>query len=468
MSDFESTVRSLRGPERLFSNTVPIYISRAPGRLDVMGGNVDYTGGLVFEATIREATWAAAQVRKDRQLVLVNPQMTDSRWMPRAEFSLDALTDEATVRAMVNASPEIRWTAYVLGVFYLLWQRWPEKVQSGISVYLESTVPLNKGVSSSAAVEVASMKAAAAAYGIELKGIELAEACQWVENVIAESACGIMDQAASVLGDEGCVLPVLCQPCQVMPPVKLPQDLQIWAIDSGVKHAVTGIEYEAARAAAYVGYRMICEWEQLPLRLDESGRIPRYVEPRWNGYLSSLGSSLFRSKYEARLPEAIAGEALLGEGKEHPDPFTLIRAGASYPVRACTRYAVEENQRIELFVELVRGLSVEPSHTGFRLLGDLMFQSHWSYTECGLGSKGTDRLIELVREELGEGKLYGAKITGGGAGGTVAVLGDKNARASFDRVVDRYAEEQGAAPYVFEGSSQGADAFGVQVIGAAR
>jgi L-arabinokinase len=468
MSTFESTVQSLRGPEGLCFGTAPIYISRAPGRLDVMGGNVDYTGGLVFEATIREATWAAAQLRPDRQIVLVNPQMTDSRWRPRAEFSFDALTDEATVRAMVNASPDIRWTAYVLGVFYLLRQRWPEKVQSGITVYLESTVPLNKGVSSSAAVEVATMKASATAYGIDLKGIELAEACQWVENVIAESACGIMDQAASVLGDEGYVLPVLCQPCQVMPPVKLPQDLQIWAIDSGVKHAVTSIEYEAARAAAYVGYRMICEWEQLPLQLDESGRIPRYVEPRWNGYLSSLGSSLFRSKYEARLPEIIAGERLLREDKEHPDPFTTIRAGASYPVRACTRYAVEENQRIELFVELVRGLSAEPTQTGFRLLGDLMFQSHWSYTECGLGSKETDRLIELVREELGEGKLYGAKITGGGAGGTVAVLGDRNARASFDRVVSRYAEEQGAAPYVFEGSSQGADAFGVQVIGAAR
>lgn len=468
MTAFESTVRSLRGRERLFADTAPVYISRAPGRLDVMGGNVDYTGGLVFEATIREATWAAAQLRNDRQIILVNPQMADSEWAPRAEFSLDALTDEATVRAMVNNSPDIRWTAYVLGVFYLLLQRWPEKVLSGITIYLESDVPLNKGVSSSAAVEVATMKASAAAYGIELKGIELAEACQWVENVIAESACGIMDQAASVLGDEGHILPVVCQPCQIKPLVKLPQDLQVWAIDSGVKHAVTGIEYEAARAAAFVGYRMICEWEQLPLQLDESGRIPRYADLRWNGYLSSLESSLFRSKYEARLPEKIAGEALISEGKDHPDPFTQIRAGATYPVRACTRYAIEENQRIELFVELIGGLNAKPSHAGFRLLGDLMFQSHWSYTECGLGSKETDRLIALVREELGEGKLYGAKITGGGAGGTVAVLGAKGARDCFDRVVNRYAEEQGAAPYVFDGSSPGADNFGIQVIGATQ
>jgi L-arabinokinase len=468
MSDFVATVQGLRGPGSVFGAAEPIYISRAPGRLDVMGGNVDYTGGLVFEATIREATWAAAQLRSDRNIVLVNPQMAGSGWKPRVEVALDALTDEAAVRKLVNGSPGVRWTSYVLGVFYLFLQRWPERIRCGITVYLESSVPLNKGVSSSAAVEVATMKASAAAYGIELKGIELAEACQWVENVIAESACGIMDQAASVLGDEGYILPLLCQPCQVMDPVKLPEQLQIWAIDSGVKHAVTGMEYEAARAAAYVGYRMICEQEGLPLRREDGGRIPRYTDPRWNGYLSSLESSLFRAAYEESLPEKVSGEELFEESKEHPDPFTQIRAEATYPVRACTRYAVEEHQRIELFVELVRGLSLEPSAAGFRLLGDLMFQSHWSYTECGLGCKETDRIIALVREELGPGKLYGAKITGGGAGGTVAVLGAKGARECFERVVNRYAEEQGATPYVFEGSSPGADKFGIQVIGVAQ
>lgn len=464
MNEFESAVRALRGPTRLFTSAEPIYLSRAPGRLDLMGGNVDYTGGLVFEATIHEATWAAAQMRKDRSIVLVNPQMDDSQWQSRVEISLDALTCEAEVRAMVNRSPEIRWTAYVLGVFHLLLLRWPREVQRGLTLYLQSDVPLNKGVSSSAAVEVATMKAAAAAYGIALEGVELAKACQWVENVIAESACGIMDQAASVLGDEGYVLPLLCQPCDVRPPVKLPEELQIWAIDSGVKHAVTGLEYEAARASAFVGYRMICEWEQLPVQLDTEGRIPRYRDPRWNGYLSNVNPSLFRSRYEARLPESIKGADLLAEG-QHPDPFTQIRPNVSYPVRACARYAVEEQQRIELFVELVRGLSYEPQHIGFRLLGDLMFQSHWSYSECGLGCEATDRLIELVREELGEGKLYGAKITGGGAGGTVAVLGARGASDSFERVVNRYAEQKGIMPHVFEGSSPGADKFGIRIIG---
>ncbi len=94
-------------------------------------------------------------------------------------------------------------------------------VRHGATVLIDSDVPLNKGVSSSAAIEVAVMKAAASAYGMPLAGVELAEACQWAENVIAESACGIMDQIAVVLGDEGCVLPLVCQPCLPQPLVRL-------------------------------------------------------------------------------------------------------------------------------------------------------------------------------------------------------------------------------------------------------
>jgi galactokinase len=462
VSAFEATVAKLRGANQFFTASAPVYISRAPGRLDLMGGNVDYTGGLVFQSTIREATWAAAQPRDDQRIIFLNPQMQEERWLERVEFDLSQLTGETAVKRLVNASPEVRWTAYVLGAFLLLRNRYPEQVKSGASVYIESEVPRNKGVSSSAAVEVAVMKAAAACYGIPLQGVELAEACQWVENVIAESACGIMDQAASVLGDEGHVLPLLCQPCVLRPLVKLPEGLRCWAIDSGVRHAVTGIEYEAARAAAFIGYRMICEWENLPIEKDKSGPIPRYTDPRWKGFLSNVVPSIFRSRYEQRLPELISGAEILSRGVEHPDPFTAVRPEVNYRVRACTRYAIEENQRIELFIELARGTTHQPSIAAFRQMGELMFQSHWSYTECGLGCTATDQLIDLVRQHGGDDLLFGAKITGGGAGGTVAVLGSAAADSAFQKVVAGYAQLRSFTSYVFEGSSIGADRYGIR------
>jgi L-arabinokinase len=464
MSGFEFTVSNLRGPHGFFTTSRPVCISRAPGRLDLMGGNVDYTGGLVFQSTIREATWAAAQQRNDRRIVFWNPQMKQEGWLDRVEFHFDQLSSIEAVKALVNASAEIRWTAYVLGAFYLLRDRFPDRVESGASIYIESEVPLNKGVSSSAAVEVSVMKAAAACYGIDLRGIELAEACQWVENVIAGSACGIMDQAASVLGDEDHVLPLLCQPCLPRPLVKLPAGLRCWAIDSGVRHAVTGIEYEAARAGAFIGYQMICDWEGLPVTRDESGKIPRYTDPRWNGFLSNLLPSVFRSRYERRLPELVSGAEVMSSIGTHADPFTTIRPEAMYRVRGCTRYAVEEHQRIELFIELARGNTQNPSVAAFLQMGELMFQSHWSYTETGLGCEATDQLVEMVRNRCGEGRLYGAKVTGGGAGGTVAVMGAAEAEVDFQEVVRQYAELRSFDPYVFEGSSIGADRYGVHLL----
>ena len=436
----------------------PIYVGRAPGRLDLMGGNVDYTGGLVFQATIREATWAAVQLRDDEWICLFNPQMAALGWDDAPVFRLSDLTSERRARALVNRDPGVRWTSYVLGLFYWLRIHFPHQVKQGANVYITSEVPLNKGVSSSASVEVAVMKTAARAYGIDLAGTKLAEACQWVENVIAESACGIMDQMAVVLGDAGGILPLLCQPCVPYDLVRLPSELECWGIDSGVSHAVTGIEYEAARAASFIGYKLVCDMEGIPVTPDNSGQVPRSTDPRWNGYLSNLTPSEFRSRYESRLPETMTGAEYLINDQVHVDPFTKIRADVRYRVRACTRYSVEENSRVRMFAELARG------GTGFEEMGELMYQSHYSYTECGLGNEATDQLVEYVRDAgVGSG-LLGAKISGGGAGGTVAVLGYKAARKQLRRVAARYSAARGFDPYVFEGSSMGADRFGILTV----
>jgi len=461
MKDFLDTVRGLQRDERLFSLESSVFVARSPGRLDLMGGNDDYTGGMVFEATIREATWAAAQVRRDQQVVLVNPQMAAQGWQARVEYSLESLTDEARVRELVNRDPRVRWTAYVVGLFYWLRMNRPAAVRHGATVYIESDVPLNKGVSSSAAIEVAVMKAAASAYGVPLAGVELAEACQWAENVIAESACGIMDQIAVVLGDEGCVLPLVCQPCLPQPLVRLPSELTCWAIDSGVSHAVTGHEYEAARAAAYMGYKLICDHEGLVIRPDEVSRIPRFTDDRWAGYLANLTPSLFRERYEPRLPESITGAAYLHLAQEHVDPFTKARPEVSYAVRACTRYAVEENERVRLFAELARGANPDDVRPAATLMGELMYLSHYGYTETGLGNAATDLLVHLAREQGIERGIFGAKVTGGGAGGTVAVLGLADREDALAQIVERYAAARGSEPYVFRGSSPGADRFGV-------
>jgi L-arabinokinase len=92
-----------------------------------------------------------------------------------------------------------------------------------------------------------------------------------------------------------------------------------------------------------------------------------------------------------------------------------------------------------------------------RTLGELMYQSHRSYSTCGLGSDGTDELVRLAEAE---DDVYGAKITGGGSGGTVAVLALKSAQAAIDRIAERYSQCTGYQPTIISGSSDGAGKFG--------
>ncbi|PYR87747.1 MAG: GHMP kinase, partial [Acidobacteria bacterium] len=84
-----------------------------------------------------------------------------------------------------------------------------------------------------------------------------------------------------------------------------------------------------------------------------------------------------------------------------------------------------------------------------------------SYSACGLGSGGTDALVAFVRRAGPESGMYGAKITGGGCGGTVAILGRADAGPLVDAIAARYARQSGRTARVFVGSSSGAAACGV-------
>lgn len=435
----------------------PVWVARAPGRLDVMGGNVDYTGGMVLQSLLREAVWAAVQPRDDDAIRILNPGAAEFGWKTHLEFKVGDLGSPQELRLLGERDPALRWSCYVLGALYYLKQHRGWGRQSGVDIFLASDLPPNRGVSSSAALEVATLKAASAAQGDSLDGIALATAGQWVENVVVGAACGIMDQAAIVLGEEDRLLPILCQPCQPLPPVTLPEGIQIWGIDSMVSRSTTGAAYERARAAAFLGYKLICLREGIDVVPEEVDGIPRWTDSRWNGYLSNLAPSEFRSRYEGWLPETITGSEFMNRAGEHVDPFTEIDLGTEYPVRAAVRYAVEENFRVRT-VNTLLGIEWDDSEDTLRLVGELLCQSHGAYAECGLGSEACD---ELVARALKAG-FPGAKMTGGGAGGVVAILGRSEDRSMIHHIAQEYAAGRSAMPHIFEGSSNGAEVFGVR------
>jgi len=464
LPDVEAMVDMLAGrrplpaeADRLFDADRPITLARAPGRLDVMGGIADYSGSLVLEMPTREAACAALQLTADRTLRLVSPGGDDAHRTSAFSMPLEALLDVgdpidyAEARRRFAADPKRHWAAYVAGVVLVLMREKQIPFDHGLALLIRSDVPEGKGVSSSAALEVAVMQAVNAALGLDLAPAELARLCQIVENQVVGAPCGIMDQMTSSCGEAGALLQLLCQPAELRDPVALPDGVDVWGIDSGIRHAVTGADYGSVRIGAFAGLELI-------RRMD-----PDQADTR---YLAEITPERFEARHAPHLPERLDGATLLDRLGDWRDPATEVDPERAYAVRTPTAHPIYEHDRVQRFAAL---LQREPiGEVALRELGSLMLGSHASYSACGLGSDGTDRLVELVRDAGPAKGLFGAKITGGGSGGTVAILGRSDTEPVIHDLAGQYAAETGRPAYVFTGASPGAAAFGAVHLGPAE
>jgi L-arabinokinase len=442
-----------------FTADRPVAIARAPGRLDVMGGIADYSGSLVLEMPLACATFALAQQHDGQRLDVVSlrRERVDRFGLDIGEILGGALATPDALAAWFASRPGDRWAAYVVGsVYACLTSARVRRLRRGLRLLVASDVPEGKGVSSSAALEVATIAAAAACYNIPMESQPLATACQWAENHIAGAPCGIMDQMTSVVGRRDRLLRLLCQPAKVEGHVTVPPGYRFYGIDSGVRHAVSGADYGTVRAAAFMGYRMIADLAELPVRRD--GARVHVEDRRWGGYLANIALTEFVDRFADHLPARMQGAEFLARYGGTTDTVTRVEPERWYPVRQATSHPVYEHDRVTRFAEM---LSAGPDGEQWASqMGALMFRSHASYSACGLGSDGTDRLVDLVAEAGSAAGLFGAKITGGGSGGTVAVFGSEAARSAVHHIAQRYARETGLAPLVFEGSGPGLEELG--------
>ena len=196
-----------------------------------------------------------------------------------------------------------------------------------------SDVPIAQGVSSSAALEVATARALVAEDRVA--PVDLALLCQEAENRVLGVPCGIMDQAASSAGTPGAVLPILCRPVEVGEPVDLPRGVEVVGWPSGATHDVGGAPYRHARTASFMGRRMA------------EAATGRRV--RWT---SELGADAV-----ARLPDEVVGAQFLERFGGVDDPLSAVEPSVTYPVRAAASFGVEEHLRTRAALDLLRPAS---------------------------------------------------------------------------------------------------------------
>jgi L-arabinokinase len=438
----------------------PVFVARAPGRLDVMGGIADYSGALVLQWPIHEATRVALRPWREQRLSITSsgPGGTRQCDVP-LELLADAQRPYDAVRTWFAADPARHWAAYVAGVFHVLAREHGVRFAHGAAIAIESDVPEGKGVSSSAAIEAATMEAVVAAWKAAIEppidAKTRAVRCQQVENLIVGAPCGVMDQMTSICGEAGSLMALLCQPAEFRGSVQLPDALRVWGIDSGIRHAVTGADYGAVRVGAFMGYRILADLAGLRVEAGEREGHVRVDDPRWNGYLANVGSDTFR-QFEPDVPEAMDGADFVARYQGTTDLVTRVDPARRYSVRVATAHPIYEHERV---TEWARILDPASALDAARL-GALMYESHASYSACGLGSDGTDRLVALALEAGPARGVYGAKITGGGSGGTVAILADADAGEAVRAIARQYAAETGRGTYIFEGTSPGAARIG--------
>jgi galactokinase len=297
--------------------------------------------------------------------------------------------------------------------------------------------------------------------------MRMAALCQQVENRIVGAPCGIMDQVTSLYGRPGELLRLLCQPHELKAPLVLPEGIRVLGIGSGVKHNVGGRQYGATRCAAFMGREIILGKMR---ELGEAAGTPMTADPI-GGYLANLDPADYKRFFRPYLPESIKGIDFLNQYGPTSDKATVVHPDHDYLVQRAVDHHVLDSRRIRNFVEFIEEARQHPTGSREKMValdkaGHLMYASHISYTEDAmLGADECDLLVQLVREREGEG-FYGARITAGGSGGTVAVLANTGERtdAAVKQIMEEYTSRTGKSAIAFLGSSPGAWHVGTHLI----
>jgi galactokinase len=360
----------------------PQWIVRAPGRVNLIGEHTDYNDGFVLPLAIDRAIWIALAARPDRRVIVLSADFHRS-----GEFSLDRLVHE-----------QAGWLEYLKGVAWSL-------ADAGFSLtgwegVVQGDVPQGAGLSSSAALEVATARAFAAAGDWNWEPVAMAKLGQRAENKWVGVNCGIMDQLISATGRAGHAVLIDCRSLDLAP-VPFPPGAGVAILDTATRRGLVDSEYNERRARCEAAARAFGVRALRDVDLERCGRE--------------------------------AGRL---------DDTTCRRA----------RHVISENQRtLDAAAAMRRG--------EVRKLGRLMNASHASLRDDFQVSN--DALNVMVECAGRHPACYGARMTGAGFGGCAVALVDLAAGEDFAAAVAAaYEQSTGHTPAVYVcQATDGAEAF---------
>jgi galactokinase len=360
--------------ERLFRQlygTRPSILASAPGRINLIGEHTDYNNGYVLPAAIQLRNSFLAAPGKGRRVRVRAENFNES-----VTFGLDAL----------QPSERKHWAEYVKGIFWALEQ--DGYSLGGVDAVIWGDVPLESGLSSSAALEVSVIEGLTGLFGIDLPMEKLARFAQKAENDFVGMKCGLMDQFIAVFGRRNSALFLDCETLAYEHfPLNLEKDnLAILVYDTKVRRKLAGSSYNSRR--------------------EEASRALEILKA--HGAVSYKEATLVR--------------------------LEKIRPAMSDVLYRRAKHVITENARVRLSVKALRA-------DNFSALGTLLFQSHESLRDdYEVSCPELNVLYETGRDFLG---CLGARLVGAGFGGSGIAIVEKSRRAAFEEKLKAAAKDRG-------------------------
>ncbi len=484
-------VRRLKGPGAR-------YLVSAPGRLDVMGGITEYTGGLVLHWPIDIGVRVGA-CRRDDGVV--------SFWLePGGEVvdvPLESLRRDAAMPASLQpnaaggpAAPsdvDVRRQLARAVVVEMLRCQALGPGFNGASLVIGRMPPLSVDVGQVSAAAAAVVVALQRVAGVTVETAQAASVVQSVEFSTGGLPSGRADATHALLAEPGALTQMRCDRPSGADVLRVSERFALIGIACGA--AAAGIDtdtggvgstpisgaadesdaaapcddaharfarYVHARVAALMGRTLIDRIQQHDARGDNPAA--RDAAAGWNGHLSLICGREYSQRFRDRLPTRLRGGDFLKRFGPLPDPLSAVSPGVIYRVRSRTEHHIYENARtVQLAERLARAARTGESAVAVDA-GKLLYASNWSLSQrCGLNAATADRLVTLLRRRGPAGGILGAKQGGRGCGTLVIAL-IENTRAAEASVAAACAEFESSdrlPTAVFTASAPGAALGGV-------